>query len=354
MTHLHFFTETHLQKIIRKRTSETKLGEKVSIIAPCQTMDELYHSLKHHTCKYVLIGFAEDIGVRANFGRGGAYSAWQPALESVLNIQSNDYFDGSELLVLGSVNVDDLLEKAKDLNTKNDADLMQLRTLTAAIDERIYPIIATIIKAGKKVIAVGGGHNNAYPLIKGVAQATNEKLNVANIDAHTDFRPLEGRHSGNGFSYAFEENLLTSYHAIGIHENYCTNHVIETFKKNPQLKLYTYEDIFLRQQIDFSEMSTLVLAENKKGNWALEIDLDSIQNIPSSAKTSSGMLPVDVRKFMYQFASQAQPSYLHIAEGAPVLSHIKTDNKTGKLIAYLISDYIKATHAHTSKSEAFS
>jgi predicted AAA+ superfamily ATPase len=32
---------------------------------------------------------------------------------------------------------------------------------------------------------------------------------------------------------------------------------------------------------------------------------------------------------------------LQYAEAAPVLSHIKADNKTGKLIAYLISDFIK-------------
>jgi hypothetical protein len=34
--------------------------------------------------------------------------------------------------------------------------------------------------------------------------------------------------------------------------------------------------------------------------------------------------------------------YFHLAEAAPVLSHIKTDLKTGKLMAYLITDYIKA------------
>ena len=33
--------------------------------------------------------------------------------------------------------------------------------------------------------------------------------------------------------------------------------------------------------------------------------------------------------------------YFHLAEAAPILSHIKADNKTGKLIAYLISDFVK-------------
>jgi formiminoglutamase len=50
---------------------------------------------------------------------------------------------------------------------------------------------------------------------------------------------------------------------------------------------------------------------------------------------------LQARKYVYQCAKQLKVIYLHIAEGAPVLSHIKADNKTGKLIAYLISDFIK-------------
>jgi arginase family enzyme len=32
-------------------------------------------------------------------------------------------------------------------------------------------------------------------------------VNAINFDAHSDFRILEGRHSGNGFSYAYEEGF---------------------------------------------------------------------------------------------------------------------------------------------------
>ena len=73
----------------------------------------------------------------------------------------------------------------------------------------------------------------------------------------------------------------------------------------------------------------------------IEIDLDAITNVPSSAKTSSGLSPIQARQYVYQSAKQLNTLYFHIAEGAPILSHIKADNKTGKLIAYLISDFIK-------------
>jgi formiminoglutamase len=46
-----------------------------------------------------------------------------------------------------------------------------------------------------------------------------ENVNAINFDAHSD-RILEGRHSGNGFSYAYEEGFLKKYFIFGLHENY--------------------------------------------------------------------------------------------------------------------------------------
>jgi formiminoglutamase len=70
--------------------------------------------------------------------------------------------------------------------------------------------------------------------------------------------------------------------------------------------------------------------------------MDTIQNIPSSAKTSSGISANNARQYVTWCAKNTNAAYLHIAEAAPVLSHIKTDNKTGKLIAYLVTDFMKS------------
>lgn len=342
MMPLHFLSRQELDSLVRKRAHETKLGERVQLVDACSDVKSLGDQLQQLPAPYVLIGFPEDIGVRANYGRAGAYSAWQPALESILNIQSNAFLQGDELIVLGHVRMDDLMEQASKLSTKKSEDVQELRRLTSLIDQRIAPIIECILRANKKIIAVGGGHNNAYPLIKGMSAALAAKINVLNLDAHSDFRPLEGRHSGNGFSYAYEEGFIQHYHALGIHENYCTDAVVEKFNSAEALHLYTYEEVFLRDKHELTSLADTICESDAAHAWGFEIDLDSIQNIPSSAKTSSGMLPIDVRKFMYDFVKKCEPHYLHIAEGAPVLSHIKTDNKTGKLIAYLISDFIKA------------
>src|SRR5690606_2564127 len=99
-------------------------------------------------------------------------------------------------------------------------DAEELRSHVGYIDETVYPLINKIAAAGKIPIVVGGGHNNCFPIIKGISLVTDKPINSINLDAHSDFRQMEGRHSGNGFRYAHREGYLEKYAAIGLHENY--------------------------------------------------------------------------------------------------------------------------------------
>jgi formiminoglutamase len=339
MNYLSIYNQNIINELTRKRANETKIGETVSVI---NNTDNWKEELKTASAKFVLIGIPEDIGVRANYGRGGAHTAWKPTLDSFLNQQHNYFLDGSNCLVLGHVQVEDLLEKANDLNQKNKSHIDELKKLVTQVDERVYEIIKPIIEANKIPIIIGGGHNNSYPIIKASSIALALKINVINCDPHTDFRSLEGRHSGNGFSYAYNENYLNKYSVFCMHEQYNTNEVISLFQKNKQTLYYsTYEDVFIRENKTFNTTLHQNIGFVKEDVCGVEIDLDAITNVPSSAKTSSGISPVQARQYVYQTAKLLNAQYLHIAEGAPILSHIKADNKTGKLIAYLISDFIK-------------
>jgi len=114
-------------------------------------------------------------------------------------------------------------------------------------------------------------------------------------------------------------------------------------------KLTFFEDIFIRENISFTQAVDKAIEHVKDNFCGIEIDMDTIQNIPSSAKTSSGISTIQARQYINRVASKLNACYLHIAEAAPVLSHIKTDNKTGKLIGYLIADYIKARNTFKSQ-----
>ncbi len=104
--------------------------------------------------------------------------------------------------------------------TDADKSLKTYRRQVETIDQSVNQLVYSIVKAGKIPIVVGGGHNNAYGIIKGCALALKTKINTINFDAHTDLRALEGRHSGNGFSYAIDEGFLNRYFIFGLHENH--------------------------------------------------------------------------------------------------------------------------------------
>lgn len=75
------------------------------------------------------------------------------------------------------------------------------------IDAVVAETVKKILSAGKIPITIGGGHNNAFGIIKGASEAFEKPVNVLNIDAHTDLRKLEHRHSGNGFSFALKKGF---------------------------------------------------------------------------------------------------------------------------------------------------
>src|SRR5690606_37283478 len=196
---------------------------------------------------------------------------------------------------------------------------------------------------GKIPIAIGGGHNNSYGMIKGSALAKAKPINTINFDAHTDFRALEGRHSGNGFSYAYEEGFLNKYFIFGIHENYTSKGILQRIREDQsRIKYNTYEQIAVRKEKSFSEELELALEFISDTDFGIEIDLDSIENLPSSPMTLSGFSAEKVRRFLHVLASDAKACYLDNCEGSPELSDEKNPNLVGKFIAYLITDFMKA------------
>jgi formiminoglutamase len=345
MKHLVVYNKKNIAHYTRIRTGETKLGECVKTVSS----KNISTDLKSSKATFVLIGLPEDIGIRANYGRGGAHTAWEPTLTNLLNVQSNTFLKGDELLVLGHIDFDDLLKRSQKLDTTKVADVQKLRKLCEEIDERVTQVIQLIVQAGKIPIIIGGGHNNAYGNIKGTAlglkaagRIKQAAINCINCDAHSDFRALEGRHSGNGFSYAFHEKFLDKYAIVGLHENYNSDSILKELNKQKKIQYSLFEDIFIREKTSFNDTLLKALSFTSSNFYGVELDMDAIENIPSSAKTSSGISATEARKFVSKAAQNKKVAYLHITEAAPVLSHLKSDNKTGKLIAYLVTDFMKS------------
>jgi formiminoglutamase len=327
------YNNDDLMKATSVRAGEVKLGERVQTVA---SIDGLALS----SCKFVLIGLPEDVGIKANFGIGGSRTLWQSAFKSFLNIQSTSKLSGAEITVLGHIDFGEEIKQATGLDPLNPSDLQTLRLLVSQIDDQVEVIIKAVYAAGKIPVVIGGGHNNSYPILKAFSGSFQQPVNTINLDAHSDFRAAEGRHSGNGFRYAFQENYLGKYAMIGLHENYNSQLIIEEFKSNPQHFQYVFFEDFIREDNHHSR-AFLEAMNFTDGLSGLEIDLDSIAGVLSSAMSPSGFSVEQVRDMIAQTRIR-QLFYLHIAEGASRLDDGRESNQTGKLAAYLISDFIKA------------
>ncbi|MEZ4880903.1 MAG: formimidoylglutamase [Flavobacteriaceae bacterium] len=332
MSLLKIYAENDIVSFIKKRAGETKFGEKVNFVDTLQ-------DLNNHSAKYVLLGIPEDIGVRANYGNAGTSKAWEATLGSLLNIQYNHLTNAENVILLGEIDCDAQMKQAEEISSKDPHQVEKLGELVTQIDLKVSEVVKKIVEVGKFPIIIGGGHNNSFGNLKGTSKALQKPINCINFDAHTDFRALEHRHSGNGFSYAFEDGFLERYFIFGLHRNYTSEAVFNSIEKNSErVKFNLFEDISVKQKLSFSE--AMKDAENFccKNNFGIELDMDAIEFMGSSAISPSGFTLTEARQFVAHFSKNTNATYLHICEGSPSAGIFS--NQVGKAIGYLISDII--------------
>lgn len=344
LTHFKRYTKTDVLSLTKLRRFETKMGERLQVLHE----GDITEAVKNLPATFVIVGIPEDIGVQANYGTGGASTAWLSFLQSFFNTQSNDFLSGEDVAVIGHFDFGDV-QFLIDKNAFGYEEKVEAyRHAVNQIDDEVESLVKLLVSEGKTPIVIGGGHNNAYPLLKGAAKGLHAtertpipQINCINLDAHTDYRPAEGRHSGNAFRYAEEDGYLQKYCAIGVHESYLPQNVWIDIVNNPFIDIITYEDIFIHEKRNFRQAVSHAIDFTSDNFCGIEIDLDCVQNILSSASTPSGIQTLHARQYVNLCAAHANVAYLHICEGATQLANGTTNNLTGKLIQYLVADFIK-------------
>jgi formiminoglutamase len=331
--------------LTRLRKYETKLGERIRSLSSSTSFEQ---ELSRSDLSYVVFGIAEDIGVIANGGRGGADSLWYDFLTEFLNIQSNDFVSGDNILLAGYFDFSDL-KKVIDSHAPSEQERMNAcRHAVTQIDEEVENLVKLVCSYQKIPVAIGGGHNNAYPMIKGAAKGLHKadlipipQINCVNLDAHTDYRPSEGRHSGNSFRYAEEDGFLQKYCVIGVHENYLPQNVWIDIVNNPFIDLISFEDIFIHCKRNFRQAIAHAAGFTDDNYTGIELDLDAVEDVLSSASSPSGVSSSQARQYVNFMATDSKPAYLHICEGATRMVDGREDASAAKLVSYLVTDFIK-------------
>lgn len=303
-----------IQQLTVERIGETKIGECISFGKA--TKDS----------KFLLLGIEESIGPLANKGLEGSEKGFSAFLKRFLNLQSNRFLKGNEIVFIGSIQQNDTkIEPSKQYDTIEE------------LDEFVEKILLEYLTDGLIPIVIGGGHNNAYPLIKTLSKFNKTSIDVVNLDPHADCRALEGRHSGNPFSYAKENNYLNQYSVLGLHKAYNSEYLLSYLDSKEFT--YTFFDDYLGNQAQFYtdiHKTYEKLSPSKK--FGIELDMDSIQFMPSSAFTPSGFTLENARFYIKSLAKHPNCCYLHLPEGAP--NTLLEEKIVGKALAYLVYDFL--------------
>ncbi len=300
---------------LRKLQFQTRNGE--------QRVGDYLSQQKLSNAKYVLIGIAENVGPQANLGRAGSENAYQAFSKVFFNSQFYPNSSIEQLAYLGQIR-----------QITQPADRPNAMEMVKELDALLLEILTNNIASHQIPIVVGGGHNNALPLMRWAA--AKGKLSVVNIDAHADLRPTDKRHSGNSFSFALQESLLESYGVFGLHEAFNNAHIRNQLQSSAVTYRF-YED-YLQGPYQLND-DVLGFIQHQHHAVGLEIDMDSIANMPSSAFSPSGWSLDQIRGLLLKLNhSLPNIAYLNLTEAAPCDE--KEDLIVGKALAYLVRDFM--------------
>lgn len=296
------------------RDGEVKLGQTVLFRSDTE---------EWKNCRYHILGILEDVGPQLNGGLPGAKNAFQSFIGRFFSLQANRFIQGEAIAIHGTISFIGSDQASSEMIDD--------------LDDMITEWALSVVENGGVPIVIGGGHNNAYGLIKAASYLGEKPLSVVNLDPHADTRSMEFRHSGNPFSYAFSAGYLKQYTVLGLHESY-NNETILSFLTQMKAQVFYYEswlDNLSQFEIDVNQVATDSLGKPT----GVELDMDAIAFMPASAFTPSGISVDQARMYVRKMARNQKVAYLHLPEAAP---KNETEEKiTGKALAYLVSDFIK-------------
>lgn len=346
MSQFTFYQAADLAAFQQLRAGEQRLGEALFWPDPNLGLTQRLQQAKAAGVRIVLLGVPEDIGPRANLGFGGATQGWNAFIRKFINLQANAFLDASQLMLLGELDCADLQQQSLQLDPAQPEQLQQLRALCTELDQRLEPVLLAIFDAGLLPVVIGGGHNNALPLLAGLSRSRGQPVNAINLDPHADFRLLEGRHSGNGFSYAKAQGYLQHYLVMGLHELKNSAAALAGLQAE-KVDVLSYQQLFVRQQADWPALLQQWLAKHS-GPFGIELDTDAITGMPVSAYNSCGVSVQQAEHFVYLLGSSADSQYLHLAEAAPERHPAGLTagiNDAGQILTALVCAFVMAKQA---------
>ncbi len=259
----------------------------------------------------VIIGFPSDLGVKINQGRVGAAHGPNAIRQALYNLTPHPINQNHRALLQKTQDLGDL-SLSEDLS-QNQATLGQI--IAPYLQNKITPII------------LGGGHETAFGHF--LAYAFNKQpMQIINIDAHTDVRPLKNNnpHSGSPFYQALEHpsKVCKNYHVAGLQPSaVAQKHLAYLGEKQSHI---TWID-------QLRDAAPALLFQNLKHDTMLTLDLDVVDRSAApgvSAPCTHGLSADQFLKIAYHAGQNTKVKSIDLVELNP---RYDQDNQSAKLCA---------------------
>lgn len=247
------------------------------------------------------------------------------------------------------------LEAFQKLNGKNKIQEKMIRsevvTMGADLEINYERSIKTVKAdaASSCVIAVGGGHDYAYPWIVGLSQANEKngskrpKIGCINLDAHFDLRAFQPRMtSGSPFRRLIEEGWIEGKNLVefGV-QDHCNAPELWTYARNHKVSIHPFKSLRNGKAVAVfrRELSKL---KKKCDQIVISLDLDalSVAFCPGvSAPQGEGFTAGEVYQMLEIAGSDKKVTSLGIFELSPPLDF---QNQTSRVAAQATWHFLNA------------
>jgi formiminoglutamase len=274
---------------------------------------------------FVIVGFADETGVRNVGGRLGA--AMGP---SALRQKLYKFTTGAPLLPVYDL-----------------GDLLPLATIEET--HRAGALIAKrIFETGHLPIVIGGGHDLGFPHALGLIEARpRQRWSVFNLDAHLDLRPTtHGITSGSPW-FLLRENPLFQKSKSRIVEfglqPHCNAHVLVEYAKRHKIEMHWLEGI--RESGCLSLLQKLIKKHSASSLVVVSFDIDSVQwsDAPGcSAPQTLGFTAAEAVALARLSGKSAKVKSFGLFELSPALDR---EGQTATLAAHCIKAFLEGKGA---------
>lgn len=264
----------------------------------------------------VILGIPQDTGVKRNKGRIGARYAPVAVRQELYKLSAPESFKKLSLYDLGNLKITTTLE---------------------ATHERQITVVEQILRDGKKLIVIGGGHDITYPDFRAFSNVSSTCA-LLNIDTHLDVRDDKPRNSGTSYRMILDEQLLNPecLYQIGI-QPFANSSAYMKYVEDQKVKMYTLDEI-RRRGIETIHKEIFDRIECEE--IFVSFDMDAVRSADAPGVSASYPKGLSVEEMIYLAHFTGRDGRSRIMEVAEVNPKHDVENRTSKLGALLIWEYL--------------